>query len=258
MRARGAKVTDIAVVVVAADDGVMRRPSKRSTTRERPRCRSSSPSTRSTSRTPIRIASRTAWRKPASLLRSTAATSQWWPCPRRPASAGRTAGNDHALGGPAGAEGQPKRPAVGTIVEAELDKGRGPVATALVSTGTLRVGDVIVVGETYGKVRALENEHGKRITKAGPSTPAVVLGLADVLRQATSSGLSRTRRSPGPSWKSERSRLLLAPKAPARPLLRICTLRSRRPDQGTPDHPQDGRVRLPWGHHSRLAAALHR
>jgi translation initiation factor IF-2 len=54
------------------------------------------------------------------------------------------------------------------------------VATALVQTGTLRVGDVIVVGETYGKVRALENELGKRITKAGPSSPAVVLGLADV------------------------------------------------------------------------------
>jgi translation initiation factor IF-2 len=76
----------------------------------------------------------------------------------------------------------PKRAAVGTIVEAELDKGRGPVATALVQTGTLRVGDVIVVGETYGKVRALENALGKRISKAGPSSPAVVLGLADVPR----------------------------------------------------------------------------
>jgi translation initiation factor IF-2 len=74
----------------------------------------------------------------------------------------------------------PKRPAIGTIVEAELDKGRGPVATAIVQTGTLRVGDVIVVGETYGKVRALENESGKRLTKAGPSTAAVVLGLSDV------------------------------------------------------------------------------
>ena len=66
----------------------------------------------------------------------------------------------------------PKRPAIGTIVEAELDKGRGPVATVLVQTGTLRVGDVIVVGETYGKVRALENAAGKRIPKAGPSTAA--------------------------------------------------------------------------------------
>ena len=62
----------------------------------------------------------------------------------------------------------PKRAAVGTIVEAELDKGRGPVATAIVQTGTLRVGDVIVVGETFGKVRALENSAGKRVPKAGP------------------------------------------------------------------------------------------
>jgi translation initiation factor IF-2 len=74
----------------------------------------------------------------------------------------------------------PRRSAVGTIVEAQLDKGRGPVATALVQTGTLTVGDIIVVGETFGRVRALENEHGKRITKAGPATPAVVLGLSEV------------------------------------------------------------------------------
>jgi len=74
----------------------------------------------------------------------------------------------------------PKRSAVGTIVEAQLDKGRGPVATALVQTGTLRVGDIIVVGSTFGRVRALENDKGKRVTKAGPSTAAVVLGLADV------------------------------------------------------------------------------
>ncbi|MEZ0241183.1 MAG: translation initiation factor IF-2, partial [Chloroflexota bacterium] len=74
----------------------------------------------------------------------------------------------------------PKRPAIGTIVEARLDKGRGPVATALVQTGTLAVGDVIVVGETFGRVRALEDEHGKRIKKAGPATPAVVLGLSEV------------------------------------------------------------------------------
>ena len=64
----------------------------------------------------------------------------------------------------------PKRPAIGTIVEAQLDKGRGPVATAIVMTGTLRVGDTIVVGQTYGRVRALENAAGKRATKAGPST----------------------------------------------------------------------------------------
>ena len=74
----------------------------------------------------------------------------------------------------------PKRDAIGTIVEAKLDKGRGPVATALVQTGTLKVGDIIVVGETFGRVRALENEQGKRVTKAGPSTAVVILGLSDV------------------------------------------------------------------------------
>lgn len=61
-----------------------------------------------------------------------------------------------------------------------MDRGRGAVATALVQTGTLHVGDVIVVGETFGRVRALENDKGKRIPKAGPATAAVVLGLSDV------------------------------------------------------------------------------
>jgi translation initiation factor IF-2 len=74
----------------------------------------------------------------------------------------------------------PKRPAVGTIIEAELDKGRGPVATVVVQTGTLRVGDVVVVGKTFGKVRALETAAGKRTQKVGPSSAAVVLGLAEV------------------------------------------------------------------------------
>jgi translation initiation factor IF-2 len=74
----------------------------------------------------------------------------------------------------------PDRPAIGTIVEAQMDKNRGAIATALVQTGTLKVGDIIVVGETLGKVRALENEQGKRISSAGPATPAVVLGLSDV------------------------------------------------------------------------------
>jgi translation initiation factor IF-2 len=74
----------------------------------------------------------------------------------------------------------PKRSAIGTIVEAQLDKGRGPVATVLVQTGTLKVGDIIVVGETFGRVRALENDMGKRVTKAGPSSAVVLLGLSDV------------------------------------------------------------------------------
>ena len=74
----------------------------------------------------------------------------------------------------------PKRPAIGTVVEAELDKGRGAVATVLVQTGTLRVGDIAVVGETYGRVRAMEDTTGKRVTKAGPSSAVVLLGLGDV------------------------------------------------------------------------------
>ncbi len=74
----------------------------------------------------------------------------------------------------------PKRSAIGTIVEAQLDKNRGPIATALVQTGTLNVGDIIVVGETFGRVRALENDQGKRVKKAGPSSAVVILGLAEV------------------------------------------------------------------------------
>jgi len=74
----------------------------------------------------------------------------------------------------------PKRDAVGTIIEARLDKGRGPVATLIVQTGTLRVGDVVVAGNTFGKIKALENSAGKRIPKAGPASAAVVLGLSDV------------------------------------------------------------------------------
>ena len=92
----------------------------------------------------------------------------------------------------------PKRPAVGTIVEAQLDKNRGAIATVIVQTGTLRVGDVIVVGETFGKVRALENDEGKRVTKAGPSSAVVVLGLSavpeagDILRVVADEKEART------------------------------------------------------------------
>jgi translation initiation factor IF-2 len=74
----------------------------------------------------------------------------------------------------------PNRPAVSTSVEAQMDKRRGAIATALVQTGTLRVGDIIVVGETFGRVRALENDRGKRVKEAGPSSAVVVLGLSEV------------------------------------------------------------------------------
>jgi len=74
----------------------------------------------------------------------------------------------------------PDRPAEGTVVEAQLDKGRGPVATILVGRGTLKVGDIFVVGEQSGKVRAMVNDKGQQVKEAGPSTPVEVLGLSGV------------------------------------------------------------------------------
>ena len=74
----------------------------------------------------------------------------------------------------------PDQPAQGLVVEAHLDRGRGPVATVLVQRGTLRVGDSIVAGPAYGRVRAMLDEHGNEITEADPSRPAMVLGLSAV------------------------------------------------------------------------------
>ncbi|GAA6191352.1 translation initiation factor IF-2 [Phaeobacter gallaeciensis] len=71
----------------------------------------------------------------------------------------------------------PNRAAQGAVIEAQLDVGRGPVATVLVQKGTLRQGDIFVVGEQYGKVRALINDKGERVKEAGPSVPVEVLGL---------------------------------------------------------------------------------
>ncbi|MGY4395663.1 translation initiation factor IF-2 [Sphingomonas sp. UYAg733] len=76
----------------------------------------------------------------------------------------------------------PDRAAEGTVIEAKLDKGRGPVATILVSRGTLKVGDVFVVGAESGKVRAMTNDKGQQIKEAGPSMPVEVLGLSGVPR----------------------------------------------------------------------------
>ncbi|MDF0142287.1 translation initiation factor IF-2, partial [Staphylococcus pseudintermedius] len=74
----------------------------------------------------------------------------------------------------------PNKAAVGTVIEAELDKSRGPAASLLVQNGTLNVGDALVVGNTHGKVRAMVNDLGKRIKTAGPSTPVEITGLSDV------------------------------------------------------------------------------
>jgi len=74
----------------------------------------------------------------------------------------------------------PKRAASGTVLEALLDRGRGPVARVLVQDGTLRVGDFVLAGAGFGKVRAMTNEHGKQVQEAGPATPVEILGLSEV------------------------------------------------------------------------------
>ena len=74
----------------------------------------------------------------------------------------------------------PDRLAVGTVIDSELERGRGPVATVLVQNGTLRIGDNVVVGRVYGKIRALTDDAGRRVKEAGPSKPVQITGLTDV------------------------------------------------------------------------------
>ncbi len=181
MRARGARVTDIAVVVVAADDGVMPQTLE-------------AISHAKAAKVPIVIALNKIDKPDANpdrvkteLTEAGIVVEEYGgDVPLVPVSAKTRLGLDELIemillvADLQELKANPKRSAVGTIVEAELDKGRGPVATALVQTGTLKVGDIIVVGETFGRVRALENDKGKRVTKAGPSSAVVVLGLAEV------------------------------------------------------------------------------
>ena len=181
MRARGAKVTDIAVVVVAADDGVMPQTLE-------------AISHAKAAKVPIIIALNKIDKADANPDRVKTELSEagvivedyGGDTPLVPVSARTRVGLDELIdmvqlvADLQELKANPKRSAVGTIVEAELDKSRGAIATAIVQTGTLRVGDVIVVGETFGKVRALENDEGKRIASAGPSSAVVVLGLSAV------------------------------------------------------------------------------
>jgi translation initiation factor IF-2 len=181
MRARGARVTDIAIVVVAADDGVM------------PQTLEAIHHARA-AKVPIIIALNKIDKADANPERVKNELSEagviveeyGGDTPLVPVSARARTGLDELMemillvADLQELKANPARPAIGTIVEAELDKGRGPVATAIIQTGTLRVGDVIVVGGTYGKVRALENSLGQRITSSGPSSASVILGLADV------------------------------------------------------------------------------
>jgi translation initiation factor IF-2 len=181
MRARGAKVTDIAVVVVAADDGVMPQTLE-------------AISHAKAAKVPIIIALNKIDKPDSNPDRVKTELSEagvivedyGGDTPLVAVSARTRVGLDELIdmiqlvADLQELKANPKRAAVGTIVEAQLDKNRGAIATAIVQTGTLKVGDVIVVGETFGKVRALENDEGKRITKAGPSSAVVVLGLSAV------------------------------------------------------------------------------
>ena len=182
MRARGAKVTDIAVLVVAADDGVM------------PQTIEAIDHAKAAG-VPIVVAlnkmdlpdGKPDRVKTELSERGIIIEEYGGEVPLVPVSAKTGLGLDVLLEtilltSDANVEpkANPDRPGIGTVVEAELDRGRGPVATILVRTGTLRQGDAVIVGNTYGKVRALEDGSGKRIKSAGPSSAAVLLGLASV------------------------------------------------------------------------------
>jgi translation initiation factor IF-2 len=181
MRARGARVTDIAIIVVAADDGVM------------PQTLEAISHARA-AKVPIIIALNKIDKPDANPDRVKTELSEagvivedyGGDVPLVPVSA-RTGEGIEALeemvllvADLQDLRANATRAAIGTIIEAQLSKGRGPVATAVVQTGTLRVGDVITAGETWGKVRALETASGKRLQKVGPASAVVVLGLQDV------------------------------------------------------------------------------
>jgi translation initiation factor IF-2 len=182
MRARGARVTDIAVLVVAADDGVM------------PQTIEAIDHAKA-ARVPIVVALNKIDKADANPDRVKTELSEHGvvieeyggDVPIVPVSARTGEGIDDlletilitsdALVEP---RADPKRPAIGTVLEAELDKGRGAVATVLVQTGTLRIGDAAVVGDTFGRIRAMEDSRGKRVQRAAPSSAVVVLGLGEV------------------------------------------------------------------------------
>ncbi len=181
MRARGARVTDIAVIVVAADDGVMPQTLE-------------AISHAKAAKVPLVIAMNKIDRPEANpdrvkteLTEAGVVVEEYGgDTPLVAVSAKTRVGIEELLemillvADLQELKANPKRDAVGTVIEAQLDKGRGPVATLIVQTGTLRVGDIVVVGSTFGKIRALETAAGKRVSKAGPASAVVILGLADV------------------------------------------------------------------------------
>ena len=178
MRARGAKVTDVVVLVVAADDGVMPQ-----TVEAMDHAKAAG--------VPIVVAVNKIDKADAQPDRVKQQLSDRGLMPEEwggttvfvNVSAKKKQNLDQLLemlllvADLQELKADPKKPAVGTVLEARLDKGRGPVATILVQDGTLRVGDTIVAGAVAGKVRALNDDHGERLKEAGPATPVEILGL---------------------------------------------------------------------------------
>src|SRR5437773_8626769 len=181
MRARGAQVTDVAVLVVAADDGVQ------------PQTIEAISHARA-AKVPMVVALNKMDRPDAnpdqvkSQLAEHGVTIEEYggETPLVPVSAKTKQGIDELVevvllvADVADLKADPDRPAIGRVIEAHLDKGRGPVATILVQTGTLERGDLVVAGTTFGKVRAMVDDKGKNIGRAEPSRPVEILGLPEV------------------------------------------------------------------------------
>lgn len=181
MRARGAKITDITILVVAADDGVMPQTVEAINHAK-------------AAEVPIIVAVNKMDKEAANAdrvmqeLTEHGLVSEAWGGDTIfvPLSAKTGEGIDNLLemillvSEVEEYKANPNRKAVGTVIEAQLDKGRGSVATLLVQNGTLKIGDPIVVGNTFGRVRAMVNDLGRRVKEAGPSTPVEITGLSDV------------------------------------------------------------------------------
>ena len=181
MRMRGANATDIAILVVAADDGVM------------PQTVEAINHAKAAG-TEIIVAINKIDKPSANIDRVKQELSEYELIPEDwggstifvPVSAHTHEGIDTLLemilltAEVSELKANPNRAARGLIIEAELDKGKGPVATVLVQKGTLHVGDPVACGSSYGKVRAMMDDKGRRVKEAGPSTPVEILGLSDV------------------------------------------------------------------------------
>ena len=181
MRARGAQVTDVAVLVVAADDGVMPQTVE-------------AISHVKAAQVPMVVAINKIDKEGANPDRVKQGLSEQGLVPEEwggqtvmvPVSAKQKKGIPELLemillvADLQDLKANPAKLAAGTVIDAHLEKGRGPVATVLVQSGTLRIGDNLVVGHIFGKVRALLDDRGRKMKEAGPATPAVVTGLPDV------------------------------------------------------------------------------